>query len=57
MILPIFTWINSMYRVYLKIDRKEVPVTWENKKLQPLLSGITHVLWQQLLKDIQDAHR
>lgn len=46
-----------MYRVYLKIDGKEVPVTWENKKLQPLLRGITHVLWQQLLKDIQDAHR
>jgi hypothetical protein len=57
MILPIFTWINSMYRVYLKIDGKEAPVTWENKKLQPLLRGITHVLWQQLLKDIQDAHR
>ena len=57
MILPIFTWINSMYRVYLKIDGKEVPVTWENKKLQPLLRGITHVLWQQPLKDIQDAHR
>jgi len=28
-VLTIFTWINSMYRVYLKIDGKEVPVTWE----------------------------
>jgi hypothetical protein len=46
-----------MYRVYLKIDGKEVPVIWENKKLLPLLRGITHVLWQQPLKDIQDAHR